>query len=57
MYSWSYAFSYSPLYAVVVGMVSVVILVVLAGVGGIPAIVVVITWRNKKKKEVGGSVG
>ena len=50
----SYAFSYSPLYAVVIIVsVSVVIAVVLLGSGGGTAvIVVIIKWRNKKKKVV-----
>ena len=50
----SYAFSYSPLYAVVIGVsVSVVIaVVILGGGGGTAVVVVVIKWRNNKKKEV-----
>ena len=53
----SRAFSYTPVYAVVIGVsVSVGIVVVIAGVGGgIVVIIVVIVRRDKKKKEVGGS--
>ena len=54
----SYAFSYSPVYAGVIGVsVSVVIIaLVILGGGGGTAVVVVKTRRDKKKKkEVGGS--
>ena len=51
----SYAFSYSPVDAGVIGVsVSVVIVTIAGGGGGIVVIIVVIKWRNKKKKEVGG---
>ena len=52
----SYAFSYSRVYAVVIGVSVSVGIVMIPGVGGgIVIIIAVIKWRNNKKKEIGGS--